>query len=182
MIPRRSPPVCATRISGDAFSQAPTPACQPVTSSFARESIYSISPCARNIGVDDWNCVATRKNRSTEVSGLPQKVDYFFRVVQRVHSRIGDELRSERGGGKSPQVDTGVGKLLGQRRDYARLVRANDSNRVERLGDVETHLRGGGNFNIALQRRHKNHAFPRFLRGAPRNNGFQVRANLLQGR
>ena len=84
------------------------------------------------------------------VSGRFQEGYRLLRLMKRVYCHVGDEPRANRGRGKSPKVDSIVGKLLRQHGENARQVRANDSNRVEGLGDVETRLCSGGDFVVAL--------------------------------
>lgn len=61
-------------------------------------------------------------------SGMPQDGCRLLGVRKRVYRRVGNELCAEHRGGESPKVDTRVSKLLGQLRDSAWAVRANDSN------------------------------------------------------
>ena len=100
-------------------------------------------------------------------SGMPLDRCRLLGVLKRVYRRVGNELGAEHRGRETPKVDPRVSKLLSQLRDSAWAVWANDSNRVERLGDVEAQLSSCGDFPIVLQRRDESNAFPRLLWSTP---------------
>src|SRR5208337_308125 len=71
-----------------------------------------------------------------------QNFYHLVRIVQRVHRRVGEKPCANHGEREAAQVNSPVGKLLSQLRGDARPVKAHDSNGMEGMRNVKTHLRG----------------------------------------
>jgi len=82
------------------------------------------------------------------LSGLLQNFYHLVRIVQRVRRHIGEKLCANHGGREATQVNSPVGKLLSQLRGDARPVTAHDSNGMEGMRNVKTHLRGCSDFPV----------------------------------
>src|SRR5271157_3011301 len=114
----------------------------------------------------------------TELSGLLQNFFHLVRIVQRVHRRVGEKLCANHGEREAAQVNSPVGKLLGQLRGDARPVTAHDSNGMEGTRNVKTHLRGCSNFPVTPEWRDEHYSFAGFC--APGDDKLQVCARIPQ--
>jgi hypothetical protein len=106
------------------------------------------------------------------LSGLLQNFYHLVRIVQRVHRHIGEKLCANHGGREAAQVNSRVGKLPSQVRGDARPVTACDSNGMEGMRNVKTHLRGRSDFPVTPEWRDEHYSFAGFC--APGDDELQV--------
>src|SRR5262249_20654102 len=112
------------------------------------------------------------------LSGLLQNFYHLVRVVQRVHRHIGEKLCANHGGREAAQVNSPVGKLLSQLRGDARPVTAHDSNGMEGMHNVKTHLRSCSDFPVTPEWRDEHYSLAGFC--TPGDDELQVCARFPQ--